>query len=415
MTPEFAKKLAISIRVIWVQQVAWPPAKPLYSRPVGFPEGKFYSIRKSRGSASHEPENPASSVWPCPFSCTALTLLFYAMKMRNLLFASLASVFAFAFLAPLTVVDAATTDDANDSAHFESIPLFGNTFIHDPSTIIRDGNHFYVFGTGWGITMKSSPDLVHWTRLAPVFTEPPAWTYRAVPEFGGGFWAPDIIHVEGKFLLYYAVSTLGAQVSAIGLATNATLDPSAPNYHWTDCGPVITSTNGDDYNTIDPSVMLDKDGKLWLAFGSYWRGIYLTQLDPQSGLRAGDRTVYPLAWNYSIEASCLTRHKKFYYLFVNWGSCCRGTNSTYQVRVGRATKVTGPYLDRAGKDLEDGGGTKFLESTGRFIGPGHMGILKDNGTIWFSYHYYDAATRGRSRLGLGKLGWTKDGWPEPRK
>ena len=122
-----------------------------------------------------------------------------------------------------------------------------------------------------------------------------------------------------------------------------------------------------------------------------------------------------LAWNNSVEAACLTRHDKFYYLFLNWGQCCRGTNSTYEVRVGRATKVTGPYLDRTGDDLVNGGGTMFLETTGRFIGPGHIGILNEGATNWFSYHYYDADTFGRSRLGLGQIHWTEDGWPVAAK
>ncbi|HEV2452791.1 MAG TPA: arabinan endo-1,5-alpha-L-arabinosidase [Verrucomicrobiae bacterium] len=301
------------------------------------------------------------------------------------------------------------------SPHFEPLALTGQTFIHDPSTIIKDGAKYYVFGTGDGIQVKSSPDLIHWTNLSPVFSDPPAWTQKAVPEFTGVFWAPDIIHVNGQFLLYYAVSSWGKQVSAIGLATSPTLDESAPNYHWTDHGIVIASTNGGDYNTIDPSVMLDDDGKLWMSFGSYWHGIYITPLDAHTGLRPPGAATYPVAWNYSIEASCLTRHDKFYYLFVNWGQCCEGTNSTYEVRVGRATMVTGPYVDRDGRDLEADGGTKFLVSTGRFIGPGHIGILKEGGTTWFSYHYYDAATHGRSRLALAKIIWTKDGWPEPAK
>jgi arabinan endo-1,5-alpha-L-arabinosidase len=301
----------------------------------------------------------------------------------------------------------------DDSAHFEPLDLQGDTFVHDPSTIIKDGDHYYVYATGRGIRVKSSPDLIHWTERPHVFSEPPAWTKTAVPGFHGYFWAPDIIHVDGKFLLYYAVSTWGKQVSAIGVATSPTLDPLASNYCWTDLGMVISSTNGSDFNTIDPSVMLDDDGKLWLAYGSYWHGIYITQLDARTGLRVPDKTVYPVAWNYSIEASCLTRHENDYYLFVNWGSCCQGTNSTYEVRVGRAAHVTGPYLDRDGKDLVDGGGTKFLMSTGRFIGPGHIGILKEGEAIWFSYHYYDAATEGRSRLAVGKLGWTRDGWPKP--
>src|SRR5260221_14386650 len=122
------------------------------------------------------------------------------------------------------------------------------------------------------------------------------------------------------------------------------------------------------------------------------------ELDPKTGLRL-DTNVPPqrLAWNETIEASCLTRHKDFYYLFVNWGHCCQGTNSNYEVRVGRSKRIEGPYLDQAGRDLVDAGGTMFLETTGRFIGPGHIGILKEGGKTWFSYHYYDGETHGRSR------------------
>jgi arabinan endo-1,5-alpha-L-arabinosidase len=301
---------------------------------------------------------------------------------------------------------------------FEPLALTGQTFIHDPSTIIEENGRYFVFGTGPGIRTKSSPDLIQWTSGTPVFHSPPAWTRDLVPAFKGVFWAPDIIRVNGKFLLYYAVSTWGKQVSAIGLATSPTLNQSATNYLWTDAGPVISSTGASAYNTIDPSVMLDADGKLWLAFGSFWQGIFLIELDPQTGLRiAPDSPVYHLAWNHSIEASCITRHDRFYYLFVNWGQCCQGTNSTYEVRVGRAEKITGPYLDRDGKDLADAGGSVFLHSYNRFIGPGHIGIVNDgstNGATWFSYHYYDGATQGRSRLAVGKIEWS-DGWPMPTK
>ena len=298
--------------------------------------------------------------------------------------------------------------------NYTPMTLEGQTFIHDPSTVIRDGANYFVFGTAQGIRAKSSPDLIHWTEGDPVFSTPPAWTRVSVPAFQGHFWAPDIIRVNEKFFLYYAVSTLGKQVSAIGLATNGTLDPNSPNYHWTDCGPVIASTNGLQFNTIDPSVMLDTDGKLWLAFGSYWEGIYLTELNPQTGLRiATNSPLYHLAWNRSIEASCITRHDNFYYLFVNWGSCCAGTNSTYEVRIGRSDKITGPYRDRDGNDLATGGGSLFLERQGRYFGPGHIGIVSDgstNGPTRFSYHYYDADTHGRSRLAIGAIDWSS-GWP----
>ena len=302
--------------------------------------------------------------------------------------------------------------------NFTPILSAGQTFIHDPSTIVRDDADYYVFGTGPGIRAKTSSDLIHWKNEDSIFRTTPAWTTNFVPSFKGYFWAPDIVHIQGKFYLYYACSAWGKQTSVIGLATSPTLDLSSTNYHWADAGAVIASTNGSAYNTIDPSVLLDRGGKLWLAFGSYWNGIYLTELDPQTGLRSGSNSpLFHLAWNDSIEAACLTRHNNFYYLFVNWGQCCRGTNSTYEVRVGRAETVTGPYLDREGNDLADGGGSPFLSSSGRFIGPGHIGIVDSDGkdgTAWFSYHYYDANTQGRSRLAVGKIDWST-GWPVPTR
>ncbi|HEU5397534.1 MAG TPA: family 43 glycosylhydrolase, partial [Verrucomicrobiae bacterium] len=301
---------------------------------------------------------------------------------------------------------------AMTASAFESLPALGETFIHDPSPIVKDGDRYYVYGTGPGVRTKWSTDLVHWTNGRSALEELPRWTFADVPGFRGySLWAPDLVRLNGKFYLYYAVSTFGKHVSAIGLATSPTLDQSATNYGWTDCGPVIESKTNSLFNAIDPSVFQDVDGKLWMAFGSFWKGIYLVQLDPRTGLRA-DSDMYQLAWNDSIEASCLARHGKYYYLFVNWGLCCRGTNSTYEVRVGRSENITGPYLDRDGRDLLDGGGTKFLASTGRFIGPGQIGILEQSNVTWFSYHYYDAASHGHSRLGLGKIDWS-DGWPVP--
>lgn len=298
-------------------------------------------------------------------------------------------------------------------------PLRGYLTAHDPSTITECKNRYYLYYTGTGIQSKSSRDKTFWTPGPQVFANPPAWTTNAVPGFAGTFWAPDLLYFNNQYHLYYAVSTFGSQVSAIGLATNPTLDPSDPSYLWTDQGPVITSTNGSPYNTIDPSFTWDNSGNLWMAFGSYWNGIYLVQLNPTTGLRISPASpTYRVAYNSSIEASYLWRRGGYYYLFANWGSCCSGVNSTYNIRVGRSTSITGPYLDRNGVDMANNGGTLFLQGNGKFTGPGHVGILNEGGTLSLTHHYYDANSwapqydaYGSPDFALWPLFWTPDDWP----
>lgn len=285
-------------------------------------------------------------------------------------------------------------------------------FIHDPSTIVKCQDTYWVFATGHGISSRHSTNLVDWERGPSVFTAAPDWTVQAVPGNRGHLWAPDIIHFNGRYWLYYSVSTWGSKTSAIGLATNPTLDPAAPTFAWTDHGAVIQSGPGTDFNAIDPCVTLDADGNLWLGFGSFWTGIKLVQLDPATGKRISpDSLIYSLAHQEAIEAPFIHQHGGFYYLFVNWGLCCRGTNSTYNIRVGRSASITGPYLDKQGEDLRRGGGTLLLSTSGSRIGPGHAGIIEAGGTNWLSYHYYDETKRGAATLGLKRLERDPSGWP----
>ncbi len=295
--------------------------------------------------------------------------------------------------------------------------------VHDPSTLIKCKDEFWVFYTGPGVPSWHSKDLVNWERGPRVFDQTPAWVMEAVPAFRGrGFWAPDITHQRDRYLLYYAASTFGKNGSAIGLATNPTLDPADPAFKWTDRGLVVKSTSADDFNTIDPAIIHDADGGLWLAFGSFWSGIKLIQLDPATGKRiAPDSPIYPLAeyksadasvMDHPIEASFIYYHDGWYYLFVDWGYCCRGVRSTYEIRVGRSQKIIGPYLDRDGKDMLHDGGTQLLATDGAFIGPGHAGILADGANFWFSCHFYDGTRGGASFLAIRPLTWNGDGWPE---
>jgi arabinan endo-1,5-alpha-L-arabinosidase len=299
--------------------------------------------------------------------------------------------------------------------------LRGRLSAHDPSRMVQCKDRYYIFSTGLNIPSKSSSDKILWTGEPAVFRSPPAWTTNAVPGFNGVIWAPDVFFYSNQYYLYYAISTRGSQVSAIGLATNPTLDPNEAAYHWTDKGAVIQSSVGYAYNAIDPSFVWDVVGNLWMAFGSYWNGIYIVQLDPATGLRISPTSpLLQVAAHDSVlvEASYIYRHDPYYYLFVNWGLCCKGVDSTYEIRVGRSTNVTGPYLDRNGVNLQNGGGTPFIQGSGKYVGPGHFATFLDGTNEWFTFHYYDAnawtplyTNYGNPTLGFAPLSWTADNWP----
>ena len=297
----------------------------------------------------------------------------------------------------------------------EEQPVFGYPFTHDPSRLIFDGSRYYVFADGQGIDEIYSTDMRNWYYMYPTIFpgNPPPWTTNVVPSFTGYFWAPDIVYLNHQYYLYYVCSEWGTVDSGIGLVTT----PSLVAPVWTDQGEVIGYTNGIAINCIDPSILLDTNGTMWMSFGSYSDGVFVMQLDPATGKRltnAGITKVEDSSLSFfsnTTEGSFLYQHGGYYYLFVNWGGCCEGVNSTYNIRVGRSTSVTGPYLDRNGKNIIGGGGSMFLESSGRFIGPGQAGILDLNGTNWFTYHFYDGNNNGDATLGIGQLNWSADGWP----
>jgi arabinan endo-1,5-alpha-L-arabinosidase len=312
------------------------------------------------------------------------------------------------------------SDRANSQRAFKVLPLEESAsrgiITRDPSSIVKCKDEYWMFYTGRGVPSYRSKNLVDWERGPAVFKSAPDWIANIVPENRNmQYWAPDIMKLGDRYLLYYSVSSMGKMTSAIGLATNPTLDPTDSAYHWTDQGFVVRTQDGDGYNAIDPSVFHDNDGSLWLAFGSYWSGIKLIQLDPQTGKRsAPDSKLYSLAHNSSIEASYLCRHDDYYYLFVNWGSCCQGPKSTYNIRIGRSKTVTGPYLDKSGVDMMQQGGSVFLATTnGPLIGPGHAGTLNAEGKTWFTSDFEgDLRMNGRATLAIMPLSWNADGWPE---
>ena len=305
--------------------------------------------------------------------------------------------------------------------------------VHDPSTIVREGDSFYFFATGRGIGIyhaaphDSAPDPATFERIGRVFSRDtlPRWITEVAEDQTGHFWAPDITKApDGRWRVYYSVSSFGKNTSAIALASSPTLDPSAAE--WRDDGIVIRSTEASDFNAIDPAIV-ETEGpegtESWMVFGSWWTGIQLVQLDPETGMRlAPDAEPIRLAsnqgepaWNNAIEAADIYERSaedgRWYYLFVNWGLCCKGAESTYEIRVGRSRHITGPYLDRAGKPLTENGGTPLLASEPPFIGPGHPSVLDTADARLLGLHFYDARHEGRPRYALIPLAFDHEGWP----
>jgi len=294
--------------------------------------------------------------------------------------------------------------------------------VHDP-VIIKDKDTYYVFCTGGRpgggvIPIRASKDLLHWTNAGTVFEKQPEWATKEIPK-GRGAWAPDISYFNGKYHLYYAVSSFGSRDSAIGLATNVTLDSKDPNYKWVDEGMVLRSYQAkDDWNAIDANLIVESKNKVWLNWGSFWGGIKMKRIDPKTGkLSDADTTMYSLCSREraqpiggSVEAPFIVRHGGYWYLFVSYDRCCRGAQSTYNVVVGRSKKITGPYVDKAGKPLTEGGGTLVIQATTpNWHGPGHEAVLQERGQDYLLFHAYNGAT-GRPFLHISTMMW-EDGWP----
>jgi arabinan endo-1,5-alpha-L-arabinosidase len=206
----------------------------------------------------------------------------------------------------------------------------------------------------------------------------------------------------------YSISTFGSRQSAIGIASASTVEADS----WRDDGIVVTSNDSDNFNAIDPDVFSDDDGRLWLSYGSFWGGIRMTALDADT-LRPVGETRFVASHRPGIEAPTLMKRDGWYYLFVSWGYCCRGVDSTYNIRVGRSRSPLGPFVDRDGVDMLKAGGTLVEEgengSQARWKGPGHQDVFGN----WLVRHSYDVQAGGKSRLRLSVMNWSADGWPTP--
>ncbi len=305
--------------------------------------------------------------------------------------------------------------------------------VHDPVMIYND-SAYHIYSTGWGIQQMFSHDMKYWTvKRNPVMSVIPKWACDSVAGFEGHVWAPDVMLWHDRWWMAYSCSTFGKNGSAIGLLSTRRL---TSHTIWKDEGCIVSShENRDNWNAIDPNFIIDENDQPWLTYGSFWDGIQMVQLDTTLHIKSGCKPVTiarryasnakniepnptsKFAGNNAIEAPFILRHGDYYYLFVSWDYCCRGEKSSYRVAVGRSKTVNGPYLDRKGKRMTDGGGSILLEGDKKeFEAMGHCSAyhLKDGpmaGHDVFICHGYSVKLKGAAVLVTREIKWTSDGWP----
>ena len=316
--------------------------------------------------------------------------------------------------------------------------------VHDPSIIISKGD-YYIFGSHMA-TAKSN-DLVEWetvsegyTPLNPVYTQffsgNGIFNYAGaatsvIPTDDGSYhvWAPDVIYNEalGKYMMYSSISsTWNASNIALLFAddiegpysyseaivysgfTRSTLESTnVLDYVDSDFALSNYTMSGNSYNfnefpnAIDPTVFYDEDGKMWMVYGSWSGGIFLLEIDENTGLpirqpEDEENRVDPYfgkkilgGGHMSIEGPYIhyDSETNYYYLFVSYGGLAR--DGGYQIRVYRSRDVDGDYVDMSGAfPLQGDAQSLFgLKITGNYIlpsledaymAPGHNSVVYDD-------------------------------------
>ena len=284
--------------------------------------------------------------------------------------------------------------------------------VHDPSIVWEPVSQtYYIFGSHRAAAKTT--DLMSWTAFqAPWATatsrdatnsdalaEAVKWSKRGSSTYSvdGNMWAPDVIwnKAMNKWCMYLSVNGDNWYSSIVLLTSDNIEGPylyqgsvvfsgfhTGTSYKDTDLEKVIGTQAslpgryavgngwGRRYpNCIDPCVFYDEDGKLWMSYGSWSGGIWMLELDENTGLRdynvtytltgSGDGvTIDPyfgkkIAGGFYVsgEASYIEYIGGYYYLFVTYGGLAAGgdasdyNNGGYQMRVFRSTTPDGPFTD----------------------------------------------------------------------
>ena len=286
----------------------------------------------------------------------------------------------------------------------------------DP-TVIRTEDGFYLYATQtdkYWVPIYFSKDLVNWEFKRTAFRNA---TKPQIPG-GGAFWAPEIRHINGKYVLYFSWAKWGdGDASYTAVATS-----DSPLGDFVNSKELLTKEDFGS-NCID-QFYYEEDGHKYLFYGSF-TGIYVVELT-DDGLAVkrdvdGNPVLKEKVCGNAFEGTNIYKKGNYYYLFASIGNCCASQNSTYEVVVGRSTSLLGPYVDKQGKKMLDNSWEPVVDGGDRtkWVGPGHNSVIikDDAGTEWMIYHSYYYKEKGNKSTFAGRHGmldrlqWTDDGWP----
>jgi len=334
-------------------------------------------------------------------------------------------------------------DDYTPVSSLENYRSWGTYNVHDPSCI-KAGEYYYMYSTdaiyfnpanrhrshehnpgvktGF-IQVRRSRDLVNWEYAGWAFDEIPAeaadWVKSHNNRLGASnIWAPYITRHGDRYRLYYCVSAFGKNTSYIGLAES--ISPDGP---WEQRGCVVKTDRSSAMNAIDPSVITDTDGRMWMHYGSYFGGLYCVELDPSTGLTKtdGDKghlTARRANWRIdNLEAPEIFYYKSLdkYFLFASYEPLM----TTYNVRVCRSDNAAGPFTDFYGQEMRDTTNNfpiltapyAFDRHAG-WAGTGHCGVFDDgNGRVFMVHQARLAPSNELMDLHLRRVFFTPGGWP----
>ncbi len=338
------------------------------------------------------------------------------------------------------------------------IPKFlKNVAVHDPSIIKADDGYYYIYGSH--MAAARSLDLIDWEMISKGPSNMQCTLFKNVQSElkealnyarTNTFWASDVIQLaDGKYYLYYCTCQGSSPLSMLGYAVS-----DRPEGPYTNLGIIRKSgyagyNAGSLPNAIDPCVFFDKEGRLWMVYGSYSGGIFILEMDPATGLPLetdGNKMNQGygkklLGGNHSqIEAPYIlySPDTDYYYLFLSFGGL--NANDGYNMRVCRSKTPDGPYEGMNGQKMiraqsyggissyrgyeEYGvkimGGYEFLAIDGdknkitqAYRSPGHNSAYYDEETgRYFLVFHTRFANMGESfQVRVHQMYFNQEGWP----